>query len=127
MGQITKTRLRSLDDIDGRTTAARQARDLIAALTSDLGGEDHLSAAQTELVRRAALLGAYVAHCEANWLAGADVDVSAWLSAVDRQRHSLRLKTGPCIASSYSDILSHPFFYSSTAATSDVFYLKLPF
>jgi predicted trehalose synthase len=84
---MAKTALKSLADIDGRTVAARQARDLAKQIETDLGGD--LSAAQHELVTRVALLSAFLADCEARWLAGGDVDVSAWLSAVDRQRRLL--------------------------------------
>jgi hypothetical protein len=82
-----KQRLRTIADLDGRTIAARRARDLVAALTADLGGD--LSAAQAELVQRAGLLGAFLEDAEARWLAGDDVDVAAWLSAIDRQRRTL--------------------------------------
>jgi hypothetical protein len=84
---MAKTALKSLADIDGRTVAARQARDLAKQIETDLGGD--LSAAQYELVTRVALLSAFLADCEARWLAGGDVDISAWLSAVDRQRRLL--------------------------------------
>ena len=82
-----KARLRSIDDLDGRTVAARHARGLVGALTRDIGGDP--SAAQGELIQRAALLGAFLGDCEARWLAGGDVDVAAWLSATDRQRRLL--------------------------------------
>src|SRR6266700_4621284 len=60
------------------------ARDLVNAITADLGGD--LSAAQSELVQRAALLRAFLSDCEARWLAGDDVDLPTYLSACDRQR-----------------------------------------
>ena len=59
------------------------ARDLVNAITADLGGD--LSAAQSELVQRAALLGAFLSDCEARWLAGDDVRL-----ACDRQRRVLQ-------------------------------------
>jgi hypothetical protein len=87
MAKALKARLRTLSDLDGRTLAARRARDLVAALTADLGGD--LSAAQGELVQRAGLLGAYLEDCEARWLGGDDVDLSTYLTACDRQRRVL--------------------------------------
>src|ERR1700739_2633704 len=87
MVQPSKQRLRTIADLDGRTVAARRARDLVSALTADLGGD--VSAAQAELVQRAGLLGAYLEDAEARWLAGDNVDVTAWLSAIDRQRRTL--------------------------------------
>jgi hypothetical protein len=89
MTKTRKARLRSLADLDGRTVSARRARDLARAITADLGGDDALSAAQAELVQRAALLGAFLADCEARWLTGDDVDLSTYLTACDRQRHIL--------------------------------------
>src|SRR5262245_38505089 len=87
MAKALKAQLRTLSDLDGRTLAARRARDLVAALTADLGGD--LSAAQGELVQRAGLLGAYLEDCEARWLGGDDVDLSTYLTACDRQRRVL--------------------------------------
>jgi hypothetical protein len=80
-----KTRFRTLDDLDQRTTAAKKARELMRAMTVDLGGDDHLTAAQRELVQRACLLSAFLADCEANWLAGQPVHAGDWFAAIDRQ------------------------------------------
>jgi hypothetical protein len=48
-----KYRLVSLDNLDGRTAAAKHAKSLIEAFENDLGGKDQLSTAESELVRRA--------------------------------------------------------------------------
>ena len=53
-----KARLLTLDQIDGRTTAARAARDMMADIESDLGGRDQLSTAELQLIQRAAITGA---------------------------------------------------------------------
>jgi hypothetical protein len=45
-----KVRLRSLDDLDNRTAAARRARDLVADLEADLGGGDRLPIASAHHV-----------------------------------------------------------------------------
>jgi hypothetical protein len=42
--------------VDGRSSWARRARDLIADHLSDLGGEDHASAAERSIIRRACVL-----------------------------------------------------------------------
>ena len=84
-----KAKLRSLSELDGRTVLARQARDLKRAITSDLG--DDLSAAQTVLVTRAALLDAFCGACEARWLASGgegELDPS-YPGAVGALRHVL--------------------------------------
>jgi hypothetical protein len=51
-----KKKLQSLAQLDGRTSLARQARDLQSQISTDLGGDDHLSAAQRVLIQRVALL-----------------------------------------------------------------------
>jgi hypothetical protein len=84
-----KLRLVTLDALDARTAAAQAARDLIATLSADLGGEDHLSAGEKQLVQRAALTGAIVADFEARWVAGQPVDLGDYLQAVNVQRRVL--------------------------------------
>lgn len=83
----TSIRLRTLDDIDGRTRAARIAKELVVALESDLGGD--LTAAQRELVKRAALLGAIVGDAEAAWLERRPTDLNLYGTLADRQRRIL--------------------------------------
>jgi len=45
---------RVLDGVDGRSHVARRYREVSAALGSDLGGSEHLTEAQKQLVRSAA-------------------------------------------------------------------------
>jgi hypothetical protein len=45
-----------LPGTDGRSLWVRRARDIIATMAADLGGDDRLSAAQMSLVRRCAVL-----------------------------------------------------------------------
>jgi hypothetical protein len=45
---------RVLDGVDGRSHVARRYRELGALISSDLGGSDHLTEAQKQLVRSAA-------------------------------------------------------------------------
>ena len=84
-----KVRLLSLAALDGRTVAARRAKELIEAIESDLGGADHLSEGARQLVQRAAVLGTYVESCEAQWLAGEEVDLTDYLAAINSQRRVL--------------------------------------
>ena len=84
-----KMRLLTLDHIDGRTAAAKRARELIASIESDLGGADRLSEGSRQLVQRAALLGTYIENCEAQWLAGDEVPLADYLAAVNAQRRVL--------------------------------------
>jgi len=84
-----KVRLLTLDQVDGRTLAAKRVRDVIGTLQSDLGGADRLTEAQRQLVTRGALLGAFLEHCEASWINGESVDIAGYLSAINAQRRVL--------------------------------------
>jgi hypothetical protein len=84
-----KAYLKTLDDLDGRTAAAKVARKIVSGLQSDLGGADHITTGQKELVKRAALLGAYCEDCEVRWLRHEPVDVGEYLIATNAQRRVL--------------------------------------
>jgi hypothetical protein len=101
--------LLTLDHLDQRTAAAKAARVLVASLTSDMGGNDQLSAGERELVKRAALCGAIVADFEARWVAGQEVALSEYLAVVNVQRRvlaTLGLKRMP------NDITPDPLTYA---------------
>jgi hypothetical protein len=84
-----KVRLMTLDQLDGRTAAARRARDLIEAIEGDLGGSDRLSESARQLVQRAAVLGAFIENCETQWLGGNAVELADYLAAINAQRRVL--------------------------------------
>jgi len=84
-----KLRLLSIDQLDGRTMAAKNARALIEAIESDLGGADRLTAAEREIVQRAALASAMLQHAEAMWLMGRPIDVQEYCALTNVQRRSL--------------------------------------
>jgi hypothetical protein len=84
-----KLRLLTLGHLDGRTAAARRARELIEAIETDLGGGDRLSEGERQLVQRAAVLGAYIESCEVKWLGGAAVELQDYLAAINAQRRVL--------------------------------------
>src|SRR5262245_42592385 len=91
MNPTKKVRLLSLADMDGRTLAAKNAKALIASLEDDLGGADRLSAAERELVQRAALASAVLQDMEANWLSGRGLDVTAYTTLANTQSRLLKL------------------------------------
>ena len=86
-----KMRLLTLSHLDGRTAAARRARELIDAIERDLGGGDRLSEGSRQLIQRAAVLGAFIENCEAQWLGGNAVDLADYLAAINSQRRVWRL------------------------------------
>jgi hypothetical protein len=65
---------------------ARHGRDLRSAIEADLGGD--LTAAQSILVERVTVLSMFATKCEAEWLAGGEMNAS-YLSAVTSLRHVL--------------------------------------
>jgi len=84
-----KFSLRSLDDLDGRTNAAKHAASLVAGLESDLGGKEHLSIAVRQLVQRVALCGALCEDAEVQWLEGKPIDVGHYATLANCQRRLL--------------------------------------
>jgi hypothetical protein len=82
-----KIKLVSLDQLDGRTAAAKEARQLIATLSADLGND--LSVGEQQLVTRAAMLGAIMSDFEARWVAGEQMPLMDYLAAVNVQRRVL--------------------------------------
>jgi hypothetical protein len=84
-----KVRLRSLDELDGRTAAAQRAASLVAGLEADLGGKDSLSVGMHELVKRVALVGALCEDAEVCWLEGKPIDVGHYALLANAQRRLL--------------------------------------
>jgi hypothetical protein len=91
-----RSRLRTISDLDGRTRAARRARDLAAAFAADLGGT--LTAAQRLAVDRAAALCALAEDARARRLAGDTTisleDVVRVDNAAQRAVRMLGIKSG---------------------------------
>lgn len=85
----SKLRLRSIDDLDGRTTAARSAQELRKALSNDLGGPDSLSAMQLAILDNVCLLGAALGHLAASYLAGEGADLALYATLSNSQRRLL--------------------------------------
>ena len=96
--------LLTLDAIDGRTSAAKRARELMATIEADLGGADRLSEGSRQLVQRAAVLGTYIENCEAMWLAGETVGLASYTPAPSLPNFPdvvvVRLSMGQCDPSS---------------------------
>ena len=78
-----------LPGVDGRSSWARRARDLIVAHLSDLGGADRASAAERSIVRRAAVLTVELERLEVEF-ATADRASAEDLDLYQRTANSLR-------------------------------------
>jgi hypothetical protein len=85
--QRQKARLKTLDDIDGRTLAAKRARSIVAAIQSDVGTD--LSEAERQLAQRAGILGAVLEDSETRWIAGEPFDAALYCTVVNAQRRVL--------------------------------------
>jgi hypothetical protein len=84
-----KIRLRSLDDLDHRTHAAKRAAALVSGLEADAGGADQLSVAQRAIIQRAALCSAILEDREVLWLQGKEIDVTAYATIINCMRRLL--------------------------------------
>jgi hypothetical protein len=81
-----RTRLVSLDDLDGRTHAAKQAFELRDQLLSERGGPERLGAIKIALCESVALLTAMIVDAQARWLRGEPIDPSTLATLVNARR-----------------------------------------
>jgi hypothetical protein len=88
MTRPLRTKLATLDQLDGRTIAAKQARDTISAIESDLGGAESISTARRAIIENAAVLGAVVQDMGAKWMQGEQIDLQLY-SALSNTRRRL--------------------------------------
>ena len=70
---------RLIQGADGRTAVARRFRDVYSEIVRDLGGDDQISEAERQLIRRAASLSVYAETIEAKLAQGEDVDSDEWV------------------------------------------------
>jgi hypothetical protein len=84
-----KVRLRTLADLDKRTSAARAAFELRNAISNDLGGDVTLTAMKRAVVHNAAVLGAMLEDMATAYLAGDGTDLSLYATLANAQRRLL--------------------------------------
>ncbi len=82
-----KIRLRTLDDLDGRTAAFHRFKALIAGYTADLGG--NVSTAQESIVRRAVAIQVWCEDAEAGFASTGDFDIQAFNTSTNTLRRLL--------------------------------------
>ncbi len=78
-----KTRLLTLDDLDGRTRAAQHVKDTRLEVIADLGGDDRLSSLERAAVDHVSLLDAMTKDAGARWLMGEPIDVASIATLVN--------------------------------------------
>ena len=71
-----KTRLLSLDDLDRRTRAFQNAKEMRHAIISDLGGTEQLSTLELIQAENAAVDAAVLRDLQVRWLRGEEVEAS---------------------------------------------------
>jgi len=84
-----KIKLRTLNDLDLRTSAAKAVLVLRDSIVKDLGGDQQLSAMQTCLVENAAMLGAALEDMATAYLTGERVDLALYCTIANSQRRLL--------------------------------------
>jgi hypothetical protein len=90
------TRLFCVDGLDGRSQTARRFRDLVETIGNDLGGVDHLSEGQKQLIRRAATLSIMAEAMEADAVRNLAFDGGAYGVLCDRLGRCLQ-RLGRCL------------------------------
>lgn len=76
-----------LDGVDGRSVVLRRYREILAQLTSDMGGDP--SEAQQQIARRAAMLAIWCEQQDTNAANGAVIDIAAYTTASNSLRRLL--------------------------------------
>ena len=84
-----KVQLRTLRDLDRRTTAARAALELRDSIIADLGGDVALTAMKRAIVHNSAVLGAMLEDMATAYLAGEGADLSLYATLANAQRRLL--------------------------------------
>jgi hypothetical protein len=74
---------------DQRSKAAKRFRDIISAITADLGGSDRLSEGERQLIRRCAMISVECEKMEAKSVAGEDINVDLFGTLTDRLGRTL--------------------------------------
>ena len=69
-----KIRLLTLDDLDGRTLAARHVQEMRSAIVADLGGEERLSTLERAATDHVALTAGMIRDVSVRWLQGQETD-----------------------------------------------------
>ena len=76
-----------LEGVDGRSVIARRYRDILAQLTSDIGGDP--SEAQSIIIRRATQLAVWCEMAEAEAAGGKPLNISEYATATNTLRRLL--------------------------------------
>lgn len=98
---------RLLSGVDGRSALARRFRDLVKEYTSELGGEDIMTAPMTAMVRQAAAVTVETERMQAAIVRGEDVDAEQLVrltNTLTRLMTNLKAKAKLAKASKRTDL-----------------------
>jgi hypothetical protein len=84
-----KVTLKTLSQIDLRTSAARRVHQLVGIWQEELGGVDNMTESLRQLIQRAALLSVLIEANEAEWLTGGMLAEATYFAAINSQRRIL--------------------------------------
>jgi hypothetical protein len=87
-GADRKCRLLTLEGLDQRTNAYRETRQLVAEIESDLGGAEHISTCERQMIQHGAVLGAIASDMEAKYLLGRKIDLVVLCRVLNAQRRA---------------------------------------
>jgi hypothetical protein len=83
-----KCRLLTIEGLDHRTTAYRETKQLVADIEADLGGAEHLSAMERQMVQHGAVLGAIANDMETKYLMARQIDLVVLCRVLNAQRRA---------------------------------------
>jgi len=83
-----KCRLLTLEGLDRRSMAYRETKQLATEIESDLGGAEHLSAMERQMIQHGAVLGAIAQDMETKYLLGRRVDLVVLCRVLNAQRRA---------------------------------------
>ena len=89
MTRPVKAKLATLDQLDGRTIAAKQVREVISSIEADLGGSENISTARRAIIENAAVMGAVVQDMGAKWISGEQIDLNLYSTLSNTRRRLL--------------------------------------
>jgi len=87
-GADEKCRLLTLEGLDRRSMAYRETKQLATEIESDLGGAEHLSAMERQMIQHGAVLGAIAQDMETKYLLGRRVDLVVLCRVLNAQRRA---------------------------------------
>jgi hypothetical protein len=94
-GKSRKQRLRTMDDLDGRTRARRLAGELRDEMIKERGGRDQVDVLRLAMIESCAITSVMLADIQARWLAGEPVEAAEYVALLNARRREREAVGGP--------------------------------